>query len=137
MTKKLSFAFGAILLAPAICGFTQDQTKSDTTPDQKTQAVREVKVTYGPSVQSLTDTTAFITWSTNVSADTVLRYGTSSDTLDKVAQSPSGGTTHSVKLQNLTPDTKYYYRIGTSAPQATEPMRGTASFTTKPAKPTH
>lgn len=137
MTKNLNFAFFAILLAPAICGFAQDQTKSHTTPDQKTQAVREVKVTYGPSVQSLTDTTAFITWSTNVSAETVLRYGTSSDTLDKVAQSPSGGTTHSVHLKNLTPDTKYYYRVGAGAPQATEPMSGTASFRTKPTKPAH
>jgi hypothetical protein len=134
MTRTRSFALLAILQAAVLCGFTQDQKKSQS--DQKAQPVREVKVMYGPSVRSLTDTTAFITWSTNVSDKSLLRYGTAPEKLGQVAQSPSGGTTHSAHLKNLTPDTTYYYRVGTSAAQATEPMRGPASFKTKPAKPT-
>lgn len=135
MTRKHKSAFIAVLLLSTIDGFAQDTTNSHNTPKRKTQAVHDVKVTYGPSVQSLTDTTAFITWSTNVSANTVLRYGTKPDALDQVAQSPSGGTTHSVHLKDLTPETTYYYRVGSVAPQTTEPMSGPASFKTKPAKP--
>ena len=137
MTKKWNFAWVAILLAANVCGFTQDEMGRYSAPSLKVQAQRDVKVTYGPAVQSLTDTTAFITWSTNVSANTVLRYGTSSGNLNQVAQSPSGGTTHHAKLKDLIPDTTYFYRVGTSAPQATEPMSAPASFKTKPAKATH
>jgi hypothetical protein len=132
MNRKRSFALLAILLAAVLCSFTQDQKKSQS--DQKAQPVREVKVMYGPSVRSLTDTTAFITWSTNVSDKSLLRYGTAPKKLDQVAQSPSGGTNHSAQLENLTPDTTYYYRVGTSAVQTTEPMSGPARFRTKPAK---
>src|SRR5882762_847890 len=124
MTGKRDFALLAILLTPVIWGSMQDQKTRRSTSDEKAQPAREVKVTYGPSVQALSDTTAFITWSTNVSTKSLLRYGTVSEKPDQVAQSPSSGTTHSVKLKNLKPDTTYFYRVGTSAAQATEPMSG-------------
>src|SRR5205807_10481806 len=104
-------------------------------PDLKAAASGEVRVTLGPSVGAVTDTTAFIGWSTSVSTKSFLRYGLAPEGLDRVTQSPSGGTTHSVQLRNLSPDTTYFYRVVTSAPQATEPMSRPARFRTKPKDP--
>jgi hypothetical protein len=95
---------------------------------------REVRVTAGPVVRSVTDTTAVIAWSTNVIADSLLRYGKGADNLDQLARSPWNGLTHSVQLRNLTAETTYYYRVGTSATQSTEPMRSVASFKTNAAR---
>jgi len=138
MTKTPAFALLTILLLSFICGSSEAQKKNQSTPAQKaaTEAVRDVRVTNGPVVRSITDTTALINWSTNVSTDTLLHYGTRSDALDEVARAPWGGLTHSIQLRNLTPDTTYYYRIGTSAAQNTEPMSAVASFRTRPTKKT-
>jgi len=136
MTVSSSLLLIGILLTGLISSIQDTQTKSQPPTSQKeaTPTVREVKVTNGPVVQSLTDTTAVITWSTNVSADTLLHYGKNSDNLDRVEREPWGGLTHRVRLIQLTPDTTYYYRVGTSAVQAAEPMAATASFRTRPAK---
>lgn len=133
MTRN-GFVMITILLVTTFLGFAQDKTQNVPKSGQKTEPIHQVKVTYGPSVQSVTDTTAFITWSTNVNAETILHYGTSSGNLDHVEHSPSTGTTHGVKLNHLSPDTTYYYRIETSATQSAEPMSGVPSFRTKASK---
>jgi len=60
-------------------------------------------------------TTATVTWTTNESATTSLAYGTSTS----LGQSATGtvGTSHTVSLSGLTPNTRYYYRV-TSADAA-------------------
>jgi phosphodiesterase/alkaline phosphatase D-like protein len=93
-------------------------------------AAREVRVTTGPVIRSIADSSAVIAWSTNVTTDTLLRYGKSADNLDQLARAPWDGVTHSVQLRNLTPETTYYYRIGTSKVQNREPMSAVASFRT-------
>src|SRR5262245_32842271 len=60
---------------------------------QKAQA-EGVQITYGPVVESVTDTTAIIAWSTNVNAGTLLRYGSDPKHLDHTAGMPWGGLTH-------------------------------------------
>jgi hypothetical protein len=69
-----------------------------------------VEITHGPVVESVTDTTAVIAWSTNVNAGTVLRYGTNANHLDQSVGMPWGGLTHRVNLKDLKPDTKYYFK---------------------------
>lgn len=125
-----------ILLASVIGGCTQIQKGPQKAATQTAVAppARDVKVTNGPVVRSVADTSALITWSTNVSTDTLLHYGKSADNLDQVARAPWGGLTHSVQLRNLTPETTYYFRVGTSVAQNTEPMSSTASFRTLPTK---
>jgi purple acid phosphatase-like protein len=137
MTRTPTFALLAILLIAPSCTGKKVQKESQSRPAQKgaAQPVRDVKVTNGPVVSSLTDTTALITWSTNVSTDTLLRYGKRSDNLDQVARAPWGGLAHRVLLKDLASDTTYYFRVGTSVAQDTEPMNSTASFRTRPRKP--
>jgi hypothetical protein len=93
-----------------------------------------VQITNGPVVESVTDTTAVIAWSTNVSAGTVLRYGTDRNHLDQTASMPWGGLTHRVNLKDLTPGTTYYFQAESPKAQGTgttaqSPLE---SFKTKP-----
>jgi phosphodiesterase/alkaline phosphatase D-like protein len=108
-----------ILLALGVAGCSQRQ-----------QATREIRVTNGPTIHSISDTTARITWSTNVSSPTLLRYGVRPDNLDQVTREPWDGLTHRVQLTNLKPETTYYYRVVAPVLQKTEPMSAPASFTT-------
>jgi hypothetical protein len=125
-----------ILFLGALLAIFSSATEGQTALAQKGQTAppRHVKVTSGPMVRSVTDTTAEIAWSTNVNSDTLLRYGKEENALSETAQSPWGGRTHRVALANLTPDTTYYFRVGTSSPQQTEPMAGTANFRTQPVR---
>ncbi|HEY6306504.1 MAG TPA: fibronectin type III domain-containing protein [Candidatus Angelobacter sp.] len=78
-----------------------------------------VEITNGPVVESVTDTTAVIAWSTNVNAGTVLHYGTDPNHLTQTAGMPWGGLTHRVDLKELKPDTKYYFRAESPKAQGT------------------
>lgn len=78
-----------------------------------------VEITHGPVVESVTDTTAVIAWSTNVNAGTLLRYGTDANHLDQSVGMPWGGLTHRVNLKDLKPDTKYYFKAESPQGQGT------------------
>lgn len=96
--------------------------------------LKAVQITNGPVVENVTDTTAVIAWSTNVSAGTVLRYGTDPNRLDQIASMPWGGLTHRVNLKDLMPATTYYFQA--ESPKArgtgTTVQSAPASFKTKP-----
>lgn len=98
-------------------------------------ASNAVQITHGPVVESVTDTTAEIAWSTNVNAGTTLRYGTDPSHLDQAAGMPWGGFTHRVTLKNLQPNTTYYFKAESGQGQGTGTLAETdqSSFQTKPA----
>ena len=136
MAGKWTPATGRVLLSALLISGSHARRATPSESVQKTAATpaREVRVTTGPVVHSVTDTGAVIVWSTNVISDTLLRYGKRADNLDQLARSPWDGLTHSVQLGNLTPETTYYYRVGTSTAQNGEPMGSVASFRTRAAK---
>jgi hypothetical protein len=78
-----------------------------------------VKITQGPVVENVTDSTAIIAWSSNVNSGTTLRYGEDPDNLDNTAQMPWGGLTHRVFLKDLQPGTKYYFQAESGQGQGT------------------
>jgi phosphodiesterase/alkaline phosphatase D-like protein len=98
-------------------------------------ASNAVQITNGPVVETVTDTTAQIAWSTNVNAGTTLYYGTDPSHLDLAAGMPWGGLTHRVTLKDLKPNTTYYFRAESSQGQGTGTQAQTeqSSFQTKPA----
>lgn len=124
----------ALLFASPTWAASHEQQKRS--PDANA-AAPEVKVTYGPVARVTGGGSILITWSTNVSAGTLLHYGLSPDKLDQVARSSWDGTTHRIQLANLAPDTTYFYRIFVPTGQTIEKeaMSGTANFRTPPAKP--
>jgi len=79
----------------------------------------KVRITSGPVVEQVTDTTATIAWSTNVNSGTTLRYGTEPDHLDLTANMPWGGYTHRVYLKGLKPGTTYFFQAESGEGQGT------------------
>lgn len=73
-------------------------------------AQNQVQITQGPKVEHADSTTAVIAWSTNASSGTIVKYGTDPANLTQTAAMPWGGFTHRVTLQNLKPNTTYYFQ---------------------------
>lgn len=69
-----------------------------------------VQITSGPTVQSVSDTQAIVTWTTNVPASSIVRFGQSWLALNQSAQSP-WGTSHTVTISGLRPNTRYFFRV--------------------------
>lgn len=101
----------------------------------QTQGTQALAITNGPVVENVTDTTAQIAWSTNVSSSTIVRYGTDTLTLNGVSTMPWGALTHRVQLKNLKPDTMYYFKVesGQGAGTGTDIQAAESLFQTKPA----
>ncbi|HMJ88290.1 MAG TPA: Ig-like domain-containing protein, partial [Candidatus Acidoferrum sp.] len=79
-----------------------------------------VIVTRGPYLQVATPNSIIIRWRTGTATDSVVRFGTSLTALSSIASDAASTTEHSVRLTGLTPDTLYYYSIGTSAAELTK-----------------
>jgi hypothetical protein len=88
-------------------------------PADQDHETRSVKITHGPIVELITDSTAQIAWSTNVNAGTLVHYGTAPDKLDHKASMPWGGLTHRVLLKHLNPATTYYFMAESNQGQDT------------------
>ena len=71
-------------------------------------------VTRGPYLQMGSPTGAVVRWRTDVATGSRVRYGLAPTSLSGVADGPAGVTDHSVTLSALSPDTVYYYSVGTS-----------------------
>jgi Purple acid Phosphatase, N-terminal domain len=115
-------------------GFRPEAQNRPFTSDPAAPTI-EVKIVQGPVVENVTDSTAIIAWSTNVSAGTVLHYGIDPTNLDQAAGMPWGGLTHRVTLKDLKPDTKYYFRAESAEGQGTGTSASApqSSFRTKAA----
>jgi len=71
-------------------------------------------ITNGPVAETVSDSSAFIGWSTKSAAnDTQVKYGTSRDHLTKTAYGTdtTDGKNHHARLQNLEPNTTYYFQV--------------------------
>ncbi|MEI6434602.1 MAG: fibronectin type III domain-containing protein [Bacteroidota bacterium] len=89
-----------------------------------------------PYLQTPTPTSVYISWHSNDTSFTKIRYGLSDINLEQVKagsfQNISGKHWHTVKLNGLTPDTRYYYRCisgndsSSVYPFRSQPLPGTA-----------
>jgi Icc-related predicted phosphoesterase len=68
----------------------------------------------GPYLQIATPTSMVIRWRTGDAVKSTVRYGYASAALDKMIVLNEPVTEHLVKIEGLTPKTKYYYSIGDS-----------------------
>jgi hypothetical protein len=118
MRKQLAALLLAFSMTAALAIAQRDRNHADDRAknQHKVQAVRIVK---GPIVEWVGEKTAVIAWSTNVRSSTILRYGTSPNNLAEQKDAPFEGPTHRVKLANLAPSTKYYYRLDDTKAQGT------------------
>jgi phosphodiesterase/alkaline phosphatase D-like protein len=106
-------------------------TATSTTQQAMGQTGGNVQITGGPTVQSVSDTQAIVTWTTNVASSSTVRYGQSWLALNQTAQSP-WGTTHTVTISGLKPNTRYFFRAESAQAENTgqQARSSFVSFTT-------
>lgn len=73
------------------------------------------QISRGPYLQAATPTYMQIRWRTDSPTATVVRYGTSENTLNLSVSNTNQQTEHATNLANLTPNTKYFYSLETSS----------------------
>lgn len=90
----------------------------------------------GPYLQLGTPTEITVRWRTEAASNSVVRYGTSVGSLTSTVSDSASTKEHIIRLTNLTPNTKYYYSVGSSS--ATIASGADCFFVTSPttAKPT-
>jgi acid phosphatase type 7 len=71
-------------------------------------------LTRGPYLQMANQTAITIRWRTSPASDSRVEIGTSFGTYPTVFTDASSVTEHIIRVTGLTPDTKYWYRIGNS-----------------------
>ncbi len=84
------------------------------TADQVNIAQSVTSVTRGPYLQVGTPTDVTVRWRTDVPTDSQVQYGTTPGTLTSAESDATVTTEHEITLSSLTPDTTYYYAVGTS-----------------------
>ncbi len=106
--RKLSVASLVVLFLFALAVWAQTKPQAE-------------RITNGPVVKKTTGTVAEISWSTDVPGSSIVKYGTNPSALSQTAQAPWGGTkepngdyNHTVWVQNLQPNTTYYFRVETT-----------------------
>ncbi len=68
-------------------------------------------------VNAITESTAVITWTTDIPSDSVVQYGTASNSWGSYPNTRSDVnlvTSHSITLSGLTQETDYYFRVGST-----------------------
>lgn len=87
-------------------------------------------VTRGPYLQKLSANAISVRWQTDVASSSKVNFGATPTTLTNSVSDATAVTEHEVRLTGLTPDTSYYYSIGTTT---TVLAGGDATYTFKTA----
>ncbi|MEN8183449.1 MAG: metallophosphoesterase family protein, partial [Myxococcota bacterium] len=66
-----------------------------------------------PYLQLGTQTSMVVRWRTDIPSESRLRYGPAPEQLDALIDIPGTRTEHEIEITGLTPDTVYYYAVGT------------------------
>lgn len=72
-------------------------------------------VTRGPYLQSGTAMSVIVRWRTDVATDSRVSHGAAPGNLTSFVDNLTSTTEHEIKIENLLPDTIYYYAVGTTA----------------------
>ncbi len=76
------------------------------------QAGQDIRITNGPILEEVNGNAVVIAWSTDVPSSSRVWYATDKNNLTHVAEAPENGSnTHRVRIDNLRPDTTYYFQV--------------------------
>lgn len=108
-----------------------------TTPPPPPPPVQSSNIVRGPYLQMGTPNSITVRWRTATATDSRVIYGDHPNRLIYSATESTPTTEHILKLSNLSPNTKYFYSVGTTS-QVLAGGDESYSFTTSPigAKPT-
>ena len=82
------------------------------------------------AASNVTDSSAVITWTTNLPASTLVNYGHSTNPGYSSAPNPSPVTTHSMTLNGLTANTLYHFNVVSSASDGNPAVSSNFRFAT-------
>lgn len=125
MRLSLAFLFVSVL---AVC-FAVGQSESGTAAGQSSAgSMQDQQITNGPVAEYVSDSNCTIGWSARTSGTMTLRYGTDPAKLTKSAEATESkeGRNYHVRLDGLTPNTRYYFRVLNGS----EPVGGVGTFQT-------
>lgn len=125
MKLSLAFLFVSVI---AIC-FAAGQSEPRSAVGQNSAgSTEDQKINNGPVAEYVSDSNCMIGWSTRVPGTMTLQYGTDRTkmTQTKEAVESNDGRNHHVRLDGLTPDTRYYFRVF----NAGEAVSGIGTFQT-------
>ncbi len=89
-------------------------TSSDLVLVPRLSMNRDAAVTRGPYLQLGTPTSTTVRWRTSSAGDSCVRSGAAPGSLTSSTCSGASTTEHVINVAGLTPDTRYYYSVGTS-----------------------
>lgn len=98
-------------IVQSVCGTDTSSYSSSgwfTTPANGANAA----LTRGPYMTSATKNSIIIQWNTDINCNSEIHFGTNAGNLNQVVSVAGSRTHHDVQLNNLLPNTKYYYSIG-------------------------
>jgi len=79
------------------------------------QAGQDIRITNGPMLEEVNGNAVVIAWSTDVPSNSRVWYATDKNNLTHVAEAPANGSnTHRVRIDNLRPNTTYYFQVESS-----------------------
>lgn len=86
---------------------------------QTSGGAQTLAIVKGPDIEFVTPNAVVIDWSTDARSSSVVHYGTDKNNLDQTAEAPWGSSFHRVTIQNLQPNTTYYFVAESSQAQGT------------------
>lgn len=95
-----------------------------------TQAKSAPAVIRGPYLQTGTPTSVIVHWRTDLSTETILKYGLSPSNLSQIINLGCCTTEHEVQISGLLPSTTYYYELQNA--NGAYPNQTNQYFTTSP-----
>ncbi len=85
------------------------------------QAQQQVRITGGPTLDTVNSNSVFITWSTSLPSSSRVWWSKDKNNLTHLAEGPeSGQTSHRVEILNLEPNTTYYFTVESGQTRGTK-----------------
>ncbi len=113
MQLKNNFLFltVALMLGMALAAFTPATL----------QAQQQVRITGGPTLDTVNSNSVFITWSTSLPSSSRVWWSKDKNNLTHLAEGPeSGQTNHRVEILNLEPNATYYFTVESGQTRGTK-----------------
>jgi len=112
VVSPASFVNGVNVIAAEVHQI--NATSSDLTFDLQLigDSLPAVAISRGPYFQLGTSTSVFLRWKTSIRTDTKVNLGTTAGNINQAVSDLYSSTDHIMQLTGLSPDTKYFYSIG-------------------------
>lgn len=131
MKLSLAVLFISVFAICAVAAAQDSSTQDRQAQDRQTQdrQTNEQQISNGPVAEYVSDSNCTIGWSTRGAGAMTLRYSTDAAkmTQKKEAVDSNDGRNHHVRLDGLTPNTRYYFRVVNASG---EPVSGVGTFQT-------